>query len=69
MVTNGIYKDVYLICWRGFRNFTLRENIHRVMSMKTFIITFLTVLFCLNSYVVLGKDIVGEMKCVVKNKI
>ena len=38
------------------------------MSVKTFIITFFTVLFCLNSYVVLGKDIVGEMKCVVKNQ-
>ena len=30
------------------RNFTLECNLHRVMSMKAFIITFFTVLFCLN---------------------
>ena len=36
--------------------------------MNKILITFFTVLFYLNSYVVLGKDIVGEMKCVVKNQ-
>ena len=36
--------------------------------MKKILLTFFTILFCLNSYVVLGKDIVGEMKCVVKNQ-
>ena len=51
MVTNDIYKGVYLICLKKFMNFTLERNIHRVMSMKTFIITFLTVLFCLTSSV------------------
>tara|TARA_B110000259_G_C13894863_1_gene354431 strand:+ start:16 stop:711 length:696 start_codon:yes stop_codon:yes gene_type:complete len=49
MVTNGIYKDVYLICWRGFDLFTLRENIHRIMSMKKTLVTFFIVLFFINA--------------------
>ena len=48
MVTNGIYKDVYLICWRGFDFFTLRENIHRIVSMKKIfvILSFLILSSC-----------------------
>jgi hypothetical protein len=34
MVANGIYKDVYLICLKELRNFTLERNLHRIMSMK-----------------------------------
>ena len=51
MVTNSIYKDVYLICWRGFDLFTLRENIHRIVSMKKLfvILSFLVSLIFLSS--------------------
>ena len=34
MVVNTIYNPIDLICLREFSNFTLQENIHRVMIMK-----------------------------------
>ena len=60
MVTNGIYEDVYLICWREFHLFTLRENIHRVVSMKKIFVILSFVFFIFSSYIVQAMQCRGE---------